>query len=227
VGSSGLTYHVVFDISERFPEAAIGVVAVVCLLAVLALALIPRWRPVLRRTSGLWLAAAGLLFGVLGIHNIGVPYGLLFGVFSLVAFVLAFAAWRDLDLTMRDGSLLPSRSAAPIGAAVLLLLTSLAGCQQFTAFGLANKLAAGDATVVSGTVQDFTPGGQGWNGGTKGPECFTVSAHRYCYNFGGFSPLTVGFHWTRDNGGPIHDGLQVRVSSIGDVIVRLEIADGQ
>ena len=93
-----------------------------------------------------------------------------------------------------------------------------------SAFDLANQLAAGQATVVTGTVEDFTASGQGWNGGPKGPECFSLPGHRYCYDF---NPISVGFNWTNVNGGPIHNGLHVRVSSIGDVIVRLEIADGQ
>jgi hypothetical protein len=222
-----VTYHVVFDISERFPEAAIGVIALVAALTVLALALIPRTRRVARTTSWLWMAGAGLLWGAFQILNVGIPYGLLFSAPSVIAIALALYAAVSRNLTATDGSRITARSAALIVAPVLLLITALVGCQQLSAFDLAHRLATGDVTVVTGTVQDFTPSRQGWGGGPKGPECFTVSGHTYCYNIWTVSSETIGFHWITDNGGPMRDGLQVRVSSIGDVIVRLESAVGQ
>jgi hypothetical protein len=209
---------VVFDISERFPEAVIGVIAVVGAVAILVLALWQNGRAFLRATSWFWLSAGGILWAVFSVHNIGVPYGLLLGgAPSIPALAMAFLAWRDVELRLDEGHHPRARSVSPVVAAALLLLISLGGFQQLSAFDLARRLEAGDATVATGAVQDA----QGNDGGY---ECFTVGGYRYCYNDG---PTSVGFHQTAAYGGPIHNGLQVRVSSIGDVIVRLEIADGQ
>jgi len=222
-----MTYHVAWDISYRYPEAAIGVIALACAALVVTLLLVPRWRPVLRRTSWLWLASAGLVWSAFGVIDEGIPDGLLFGVCAIPAFVVACYGIRDLDIPMRDGSKVAARFAASVMVPFYLLLTALVGCQQLRAFDLARQLAAGHATVVTGTVENFTPARHGGNGGPKGPECFTLTWQTYCYDTGGYSPDTVGFHWINDDGGPIRNGLQVRVSSIGKVIVRLEIADGQ
>jgi hypothetical protein len=222
-----LTYHVVFDISQRFPEAAIGVLAVVGGFAFIAMLLVPAWRPLLRRTSWFWLASVGLLWAGFGIYDTGIPYGLLFAAFAIPAFLVALLAFRDRDVPMRGGDRVSGRLAAFALLPIYLIFTAAAGCAQLGAFDLSRQLAAGDATVVTGTVQNFVPARQGWGGGAKGPECFTVTGHRYCYNIGVFSSETIGFHWIQDDGGPIRDGLQVRVSSVGDVIVRLEVADGQ
>ena len=77
-----------------------------------------------------------------------------------------------------------ARSVAAVTAAVLLLLTSLQGVQQLSAFDLADRLAAGDATVVTGQVQDVRDD----NGNS---ECFVVGGHDYCYTDG---PISLGFH---------------------------------
>jgi hypothetical protein len=220
-----MSYHVAWDISYRYPEAAIGVVAVVCALAALALAVNPRWRPILRRMSGLWLAAAGLLFAAFGLHNIGLPDGLLLAACAVPALIVAVPAAMDLELPTRTayGNPIPARTAAPLLLFIYLVVTGLTGCQQLASLDLAYQLDSGRATVVAGTVQDFTASQHGANS-AKGPECFTVTGHRYCYDW---NPITVGFNWTNTEGGPIRNGLHVRVSSIGDLIVRLEIADGQ
>lgn len=211
-----MTYVVAFDITERFLDAAIGVISLVGAIAMLALAIRQASREYLRATSWFWAGAGGLLWAAFEIHNTGLPLGLLLGgVGAAVAVALAFLAWRDVVLTLRDSS--PrARSVAAVAAAVLLLLISLQGVQQLSAFDLAHRLAAGDATVVTGEVQEVRED----NGNS---ECFMVGGHEYCYTDG---PTSVGFHQAATNGGPIHNGLLVRVTSIGDVIVRLEIAAG-
>lgn len=213
-----MSYHTVFDISDRFPDAVIGLVALAGVVAFLVLSSRRYWRGPLSKTSWLWLGAGGILWALFQIHNTGIPSGLLFGgIGAAIAFLLAGLAWRDLELPTRDGSHVRARSVAPVAAIAVLAATALLGCWQLSSFDLAGHLAAGDATVVTGTVEDA-------GGGNWAYECFSVSGHRYCYND---SASSVGFHQSAANGGPIHDGLEVRVSSIGDVIVQLEIADGQ
>ena len=123
-----MTYHVAFDISERYVEAAIGVIALLCAVVVLSLALIPASRKFLRRTSGLWLAGAAVLVSAFGIHNDRIPYGLFFPLIAIPAFVVAPLALWDRDVPMRDGSRVQARSAAPILAVIYLVGTALPGC---------------------------------------------------------------------------------------------------
>ena len=56
-----MTYVVVFDITERFVDAAIGVIALVGAVAGLLLAIRQDLRSFLRATSSLWVGAGGLL----------------------------------------------------------------------------------------------------------------------------------------------------------------------
>jgi hypothetical protein len=212
-----MTYHVVFDISERYLDALVGVVAIVCLAFVVVLSTRPDLRSLLRRTSWLWLGVAAPLWAVLQVRNLGGPFGLATGALALIALVVAALAFLDREVKLNEYAHAHARSVAPLVAAVMLAILAREGHDQWPALVLQQRLAAGDATVVSGPIRDaFNPN---W-----GSESFSVNGRHYAYED---SPFYVGFHQTAANGGTIRNGLQVRVSSIGDVIVRLEIADGQ
>lgn len=193
----------------------------------LALAVVPAWRPILRKTVWLWCVLAGVLLGAFGLHNAGLEIGAVYLACALPVFIAAILAFRNPDLVVRskDGRQVSLRTFVPLAAGFYFLLAGGLGMSELQAFGLSQRLAAGKVTIVSGTAQDFTPSGH--EGGAQGPECFNLVGHQYCYDDWVIGAWTVGFHQTNADGGPIHNGLQVRVSSIGDVIVRLEIADGQ
>lgn len=118
-----------------------------------------------------------------------------------------------------EAPLLSSRlSVGQLGLLVsfgALCLLALGGLQQLHAFGLERKLESGGASVVSGKVDEVV-------GGTWALECFTVDGHKFGYD----GPTSIGFRQSAYNGGPIRQGLPVRVSHIGETIVRLEIAEG-
>ena len=213
-----MTYHAVFEISERLPDAFIGVVALAAAAGILALGLRRDGREALRRVSWFCSAAAGVPWMAFEVHDTGGQLGLLLGAIGAgIAGAVAFAAWKDMDLKWSEESRPRFRSVAPLVAVALMLLTGLEGAQQLSAWDLSRQLESGKATVIAGSVQDA-------HGDSGGYECFTVSADRFCYLDG---PTSVGFHQAATNGGPIRNGLHVRVSAIGEVIVRLEIADDQ
>jgi hypothetical protein len=211
-----MTYHTVFEISERIPQALLALPASACLAMVVILWLRSSWRPVLRRSSWTWLGAAALLWSAFVIPNIGGWHGWLFGgVFAAIALLVALPAYKDAELRLNPHVHPRARAVAPIGAAAMLAVVAYGGFLQWPAFGLRDQLDTGDVTVVTGIVENHE--NPNW-----GTETFTVDGHIYSY---GETPGYVGFHQTAANGGPIRDGLQVRVTSVGDVIVRLEVAD--
>src|SRR5262249_39497658 len=82
---------------------------------------------------------------------------------------------------------------------------------------LASALRSGRAQVVQGPVMDFTP----LPPTGKGNESFVVSGRRFSYSD---YNLTAGFNNTASHGGPMRNGLLVRVTHADGAIVRLEIA---
>jgi hypothetical protein len=74
--------------------------------------------------------------------------------------------------------------------------------------------ASGNYLVSEGPVESFWEEPQG-----KG-ECFFVQNKRFCYSD---FIIVPGFRNTAWHGGPIRPGLPVRVSYVGDTIVKLEI----
>lgn len=108
-----------------------------------------------------------------------------------------------------------------LGLAALVMLAGVihAGLWQFEdlpAIGLSRQLTDGQAEVIEGPVTIYLEVGGGKN------ECISVADRQFCYSDW---DLTPGFNRTRALGGPIRDGLQVRLRAIGDTIVRLEVAE--
>jgi hypothetical protein len=207
-----LPYRVIFDVSDRIPDIWLGAAALVILIFVLLVGvwdvdgLLAHWPLVLAPAAAL-VAVEGLVdqlrYIVLG---------------SLLLAALIAAAERYV-VPMPTPS---RRKAPPPGAGGLavgtfmLIFAAGSGLSKIPAMWLGPQLAQGQADVVEGIVTvDFEAGG----GRT---ECIAVAARRYCYSDYESVP---GFNRTRALGGPMRDGLQVRISSIGQTIVRVEVSD--
>jgi hypothetical protein len=82
---------------------------------------------------------------------------------------------------------------------------------------LVSALENRDYTVVEGVVHNFVP--MPYEGHAH--ESFDVAGHHYEYSD---FMVTEGFNNTQSHGGPIRDGLRVRIADVGGRIARLEIA---
>lgn len=74
------------------------------------------------------------------------------------------------------------------------------------------------ASVVEGRVTNFVP--MPYTGHAQ--EHFTVSGQRFSYSD---YTMSSRFHNSASHGGPIREGLQVRITYLGQRILRLEIAE--
>jgi hypothetical protein len=83
---------------------------------------------------------------------------------------------------------------------------------------LSEALRRGNYRVVEGRVTDFVAGGAGGHGA----ERFRVGKFQFVYSA---SSITSAFHRTRPYGGPIRDGLLVRIADVKGLIARLEVSD--
>ncbi|WP_448951557.1 hypothetical protein [Labrys neptuniae] len=81
-------------------------------------------------------------------------------------------------------------------------------------------LRAGRCNVVEGKVEDFKP--MPYGGHTS--ESFSVAGTRFSYSD---FVITSGFNNTASHGGPIREGVPVRICARGGDILRLEIAPRQ
>jgi hypothetical protein len=81
-----------------------------------------------------------------------------------------------------------------------------------------NEYLQGKAEVIEGTVSNFKPGtnmrGSAYESFCVKDKCFTYSDYE---EQAGFNTMTI-------NGGPIREGLPVRVTFVGNTIVKLEVA---
>ena len=81
-----------------------------------------------------------------------------------------------------------------------------------------NALNYGRYQIIEGPVTDFFP--MPYEGHSQ--ESFMVGGHHFSYsNY----KITAGFHNAASHGGPIREGLHVRVSYVGNLILRLEVAE--
>ncbi len=83
---------------------------------------------------------------------------------------------------------------------------------------LRNALHNGKYTIVEGTVTDFVP--MPYTGHAM--EKFNVNGHHYEYSD---FVVVAGFNNTQSHGGPIRQGLKVRIADVGGQIARLEIEE--
>jgi hypothetical protein len=105
-------------------------------------------------------------------------------------------------------------------AAVLFFFLGLVfvvsfGWRSYKLVRLRHLLESGRYEVVEGVVFDFRP----MPPSGHAVEHFCVE--RKCFNYA--ENLTPGFNQTMLNGGPIHEGLTVRIRFTGNNILRLEI----
>jgi hypothetical protein len=85
---------------------------------------------------------------------------------------------------------------------------------------LKNSLTNGSAIVIEGLVENFVP--MPYAGHSY--ESFTVSGHKFEYSD---YHKTGAFNNTKSHGGPIRQGIYVRITALGNRIVRLEVAKGK
>lgn len=83
---------------------------------------------------------------------------------------------------------------------------------------LRDAVRDGKSKVVEGRVTQFVP--MPYEGHAQ--ESFVVGEKSFSYSD---YNLTKGFNQTKSHGGPMHEGLQVRIAYVGDSIVRLEVAE--
>jgi hypothetical protein len=214
-----VTYEVVFDVSERLPQLAVGAAATVVLLIVIAVGLrnpdlvLARWPVVLGLGAGL----LGLTWLIGGLW----AYTLAVGVVTVVIAALELAGRPAADDGSESYVPPPPRRQPPgsIGLMVGLFALVLAagiGLPMIATIDLQRKLQNGQATVVEGPVMVEERGKS---------ECLVVDAQRFCYSDGAVTP-----GWNRRRtilGGPFDTGDQVRLSVIGGQIVRIEVAHTQ
>lgn len=146
-----------------------------------------------------WFPAAGLIFIVVGL---ALPFLIRIGFFRRPA------AWME--------SWFP---AVFVGFAVLWTLGSLA-LTATDYLGLAADLRHGRCEVVEGVVEQFDP--MPYEGHKD--ESFVVGGHRFHYSD---YEVSAGFNQSASHGGPIREGLPVRIHYRGDEIAKLEVAQAQ
>jgi hypothetical protein len=154
-----------------------------------------------------------------GYKNWSFPaFGLIFVVIGGVL-VLTRNHWPDLLWTSwwsKHPRVSKAFSVLFLGFAVLWTVTSFAATFfEYRSLKLARE--NGQAQVVEGTVKNFVA----MPATGHAMEKFCV--REACFQYSDFA-ITAGFNNTASHGGPIKDGLPVRVTYVGGAIVKLEVA---
>jgi hypothetical protein len=199
-----MTYEVVFDVWQRLPQLALGVVAALALLVVIGAglrnidALLARWPLVL----GLGTSCLFLQWLIVGEW----PYVLAGSVVIGILIALARAPRAPADK-------LPLGSRRLIVGLFMLVFAAFQGLPMIAAIDLDRRLMDGEAQIVEGPVRFVPFGGK--------TECLIVDGQRFCYSE---AEVTSGYNRQRYLIGALRDGDQVRLSVIDGLIVRLEVA---
>ena len=199
-----MAYEVVFDVWQRLPQLALGVVAALALLAVIGAglwkidALLRRWPLVL----GLGTACLFLQWLIVGEW----PYVLAGSVVIGIMVALARAPRAPANK-------LPLGSRRLIVGLFMLVFAAFQGLPMIAAIDLDRRLMDGEAQIVEGPVRFVPFGGK--------TECLFVDEQRFCFSE---AEVTAGYNRQRYLTGALRDGDQVRLSVIDGLIVRLEVA---
>jgi hypothetical protein len=102
------------------------------------------------------------------------------------------------------------------GFAVLWTLVAFVGTYRDYS-SLVSAKNAGDVQIVEGRVTNFRP--MPVTGHSM--EKFTVGTNSFEYSD---YVVTAGFNNTSSHGGPIREGLPVRITFVGNTIIKLEVA---
>jgi hypothetical protein len=154
------------------------------------------------------------------LQQTGYPSWWIFGVGLLFISVgtIFFLARNNRSFNSMFESSEFQRKVMPIFAIIFGMLWLGAGALNYSYFAeLRNAAQNGKAKVVEGPVKEFVP--MPYEG--HADESFVVNGHRFAYSD---YDLTKGFNQTQSHGGPIREGLQVRITYIDDKIIKLEIA---
>jgi hypothetical protein len=146
-------------------------------------------------------------------------FGLIFVTIGIL--LVASVTWRR-SLPFRWWSTRPlaSKIFAYFFFGFALLWTSITFVGTWRDYSrLENAIATGHARVVEGVVTDFSP--MPVTGHAM--ERFCVSGSFACFEYSDYV-VTSGFNNTSSHGGPIRAGLRVRVTYVGDSILKLEVA---
>ena|ERR1700730_13555204 len=141
-----------------------------------------------------------------------------FPAFGLIL-VAVFSGFVIYDRRQTTHLLSPMRRAIMYLGAVFSILWVLATfLGTFSDYWtLRQALRSGHFETVEGKVTDFVP----MPAEGHALERFTVNGHHYEYSD---FMVTAGFNNTQSHGGPIKEGLLVRIADVSGQIARLEIA---
>ena len=133
-------------------------------------------------------------------------------IFVAIGAALAFfPRWASLVISA------PPWAGWPLIIFALIWMLGAFTLSYFPYIWAREALLSGDHSVVEGPVTDFVPMPRDG----KGKESFTVAGQKFEYSpYGG----TPGFNNASSHGGPLNSGTYVRVTHIGNTILRLEIA---
>lgn len=146
-----------------------------------------------------WFPALGVAF---------IIFGLLF---------LRYRKWMTLGAISRYASLPRWFGRIWIGFACVWTVFSFA-MTLFDYVSLRNAMVRNEVELVEGVVTNFIPMPESGHA----EESFKVAGKRFSYS--DFS-VNAGFNNTKSHGGPIDEGVNVRIWHIGNRIARLEVAD--
>ena|SRR5215204_11577 len=155
------------------------------------------------------------------IQNVMYPGWWIFGMgilfFAVGLGIIFFGDTKVLDSIIESST--KQRVVMPILSCVFGSLTIGGGIINYSNFAnLRSAARNGSSEIVEGKVEQFVP--MPYGGHAR--ETFIVNERYFSYSD---YDLTRGFNNTQSHGGPIKEGLQVRITHVDGSIVKLEIAN--